>query len=214
MTPVPVVRVVGVSHYGLVLAAVLAEAGVAVHLTDLDRAAAARVAAGDVQLCEPGLPALVARLLRDGALSVEEELVPGRRPDVWWLARDSSAVFSAEDRAWLHDATRAVARVGGPATVALSMQVPMGTTRALERSVPGAGLSFAYVPENVRRGSALDDLRSAERTLVGTRRAAAARAVADVLARLPGRVVTCSPETAELTKHLRTCGSRDASRGR
>src|SRR5436190_22077696 len=51
--------------------------------------------------------------------------------------------------------------------VIISSPVPVGTTAALEECWPSR--RFAYVPENVRRASAVDDFIWQDRIVIGTR---------------------------------------------
>ncbi|MBV9126891.1 MAG: UDP-glucose/GDP-mannose dehydrogenase family protein, partial [Verrucomicrobia bacterium] len=80
--------------------------------------------------------------------------------------------------------------------------VPAGTCRALATKYPGR--AFAYSPENLRLGKALEIFRQPDRVVVGARAddAETRRVLGALFAPFAAdRIVWMSPESAEMTKH-------------
>ena len=85
--------------------------------------------------------------------------------------------------------------------VLISSQVPVGFTRALERDWQARGLRYAYSPENLRLGKALEAFQRPERVIVGLRDNADRSLVAALFAPFCQRIEWMSVESAEMTKH-------------
>jgi UDPglucose 6-dehydrogenase len=93
--------------------------------------------------------------------------------------------------------------VPADALVVVSSQLPVGTTARLERHAAGAGrhLRFAYSPENLRLGRALDAFLRPARVVVGVRGAEDRGALEPLFAGITDEIVWMTVESAEMTKH-------------
>ena len=91
------------------------------------------------------------------------------------------------------------------ALVLISSQAPVGFTAeagaAFRKLRPQAKVAFAYSPENLQLGRALESFRKPERIVVGARDAATHDRLAELLSPFCARVEKMSPESAEMTKH-------------
>jgi len=85
--------------------------------------------------------------------------------------------------------------------VLISAQVPVGFTRSLERDWAGRGLHFAYSPENLRLGNAIEAFTRADRAVVGASAGADRELLGSLFAPFAGRIEWMSIESAEMTKH-------------
>lgn len=98
-------------------------------------------------------------------------------------------------------AVEAIGRAATSATVVLSSQVPIGTTRMLESYCT----SVAYVPENIRVKTAVEDFLQQSRIVIGMRRSNETFTHELRLKRLLDPFTDCliwtTPETAEMAKH-------------
>jgi UDPglucose 6-dehydrogenase len=87
----------------------------------------------------------------------------------------------------------------------VSSQVTVGFTAALEQAFravyPNRQVSFAYIPENLRLGTALDSFRRPERLVVGVGRQEARSRLAELLAPFSRNIQWMSIESAEMVKH-------------
>jgi len=166
------VVVQGLWHLGTVVAACLAAAGHEVVGLDGDGARTRGLAAGCPPVFEPGLEALVREGLSRGRLrftSDPAEACAGA--EALWVAYDTPV--DDDDRADVAFVVAEVERVWPwlppAALVVVSSQVPVGTTRNLERAYraayPAHEVSFVYSPENLRLGRAIEVFRNPDRVI-------------------------------------------------
>jgi UDPglucose 6-dehydrogenase len=201
------ISVVGLWHLGTVTAACLAGAGHEVIGIDFDADRAAQLSAGVPPLFEPGLEPLVKTGLASGALrfSADPEAVSGT--DLVWITYDTPV--DEDDHADVDYVIERVARLfphlSTGALVIVSAQLPVGTTQALERRFAGeaAGrtVRFAYSPENLRLGKAIDVFTKPDRVVVGLRSQEDRHRVMQLLEPFTDRIEWMSVESAEMTKH-------------
>jgi UDPglucose 6-dehydrogenase len=199
--------VFGLWHLGCVTAACVAEHFPTIGL-DPDLATIASLRAAQPPILEPGLADLIRtgishEMLRfttdpDEALS---------EADIVWVTFDTPV--DDEDRA---DTGYVEARIAGlfphlraGALVLISSQLPVGSTRRLaalfREGQPGLEIHFAYSPENLRLGKALDAFRFSERIIVGTQNADDRERLRQLLEPFCQNLVWMSIESAEMTKH-------------
>lgn len=196
------VVVLGLWHLGCVTAACCAE-HFAVTGLDFDSVLVGGLNDARAPLFEPGLDDLIRRGLDAGRL----RFAPGAdatalgAADVLWVCYDTPVdendvadVGSVLDRL---DACLPALRPG--AVVLISSQVPAGTCAKLEGRHPG--VSFAYSPENLRLGKALEIFRHPERIVAGTRTPAARVALEPLFAPFCSEILWMRTESAEMTKH-------------
>ena len=200
--------VLGLWHLGTVTAACLASGGHNVIGLDFEPAVAASLAAGKPPLFEPGLEELVKAGLASGHLRFTTDVaVAAGEADIVWVAYDTPV--DNEDRAnvdyVIGRAARLFSHLRDDAFVLLSSQVPVGTTRRLEQMFAsesrGRTVGFAYSPENLRLGKAIDVFRQPDRVVVGVRSQADREKAAEVLRPFTERIEWMSVESAEMTKH-------------
>jgi len=198
------VTVYGLWHLGCVTAACLAEAGHQVVGLDLDKAAVAGLRGGQPPLHEPGLADVLVAVAAAGRLSFTTDAAAAlREAEVLWVAFDTPVNEQDEaDLAFIRQRLEAVVDHIRPGTLVLiSSQVPVGFTRGLERDWAGRGLRFAYSPENLRLGKALEAFRKPERIIVGLREPADRATLTALLTPFCSRLEWMSVESAEMTKH-------------
>ena len=200
------VAVFGLWHLGSVTAACMAEHFSVIGL-DPDAAVVAGLADGRPPLYEPGLEDLVRRGLAAGRLRFSTDLSQLAAADVVWVNFDTPV--NQDDEADVEHVVRHVERLfphlADGAVVLISSQVPVGTTARLERSfaagASGRRVEFAYSPENLRLGRALDVFRKPERIVVGARTAEARARIEQLLAPIGAPIQWMRVESAEMTKH-------------
>jgi UDPglucose 6-dehydrogenase len=198
------VAVYGLWHLGSVTAACLASAGHRVVGLDPDERVAADLQRGQPPLHEPGLADLVRAGLEGGNLSfTTQPAVALGEAEVLWVTFDTPV--NERDEADVASVRAQLEAVGGairPGTLVLiSSQVPVGFTRALEQDWRGKGLGYAYSPENLRLGKALESFRQPERVIVGVRAPSHRAVLATLFAPFCQRIEWMSVESAEMTKH-------------
>ena len=200
------VAVYGLWHLGCVTAACVAAAGNKVNGLDLDEDVVANLRAGRPPLHEPGLAELIAQESGAGRLAFTDDAsVALRGADVLWVAFDTPVNDQDEaDVDFVRRRLDAVAPfVPRGCVVLISSQVPAGFTRSLRESWSGRGvdLRYAYSPENLRLGKAIEVFRNAERVVLGVSDDAARPVLSELFAPFTKRIEWMSVESAEMTKH-------------
>src|SRR5829696_4610240 len=166
------VTVYGLWHLGCVTAACASAAGNKVVGLDLDRKVVDDLRAGKPPLHEPGLGELVGAEMKAGRLSFTSEPAEALRgADVVWVTFDTPV--NERDEADVGSVRRALDRIADHVprgcVVLISSQVPVGFTKELGRAWEGRGLRYAYSPENLRLGKAIEVFRNPERVVRGVR---------------------------------------------
>jgi UDPglucose 6-dehydrogenase len=197
------VCVAGLWHLGVVTAACLASSGHEVIGFDESGPVVSLLQQGIPPLFEPGLEELVCEGIRSGRLSFtnDRDAALGGA-DVLWIAYDIQVDShgGVEVDVLVERASVLIGRLDPDTATLVSSQVPVGTTSRLEQQRPGHA-PVAYVPENLRLGTAIRDFRESERIVVGTRTGADTSIFSELLAPYCQRIVWMGVESAELTKH-------------
>jgi UDPglucose 6-dehydrogenase len=198
------VCVAGLWHLGSVTAACLAAAGHEVTGYDANPETTRRLQDGHAPVFEPGLDNLVREGVAKGALrftSDVAEAVSGA--EVVWVTYDTPV--DDDDNADVEFVIRSVESlypaIREGALVILSSQVPVGSTARLEASARPRTFSFAYSPENLRLGKAIDVFTHPDRIVAGVRDSRDRERIAALLAPFTDRIEWMSVESAEMTKH-------------
>ena len=202
------VCVAGLWHLGTVTAACLASGGHAVIGYDSDPATIDGLASGRPPISEPG----ISELLREGLANQRLRFTADpayaiRTADVLLVAWDTPV--DEDDQA---DVQTVVARAEAlfphlrpGSLVVVSSQLPVGTTASLEKRCavlrPDARIEFAYSPENLRLGKAIEAFTRPDRIVIGTRGTASRQQLAALFAPFSERIEWMSVESAEMTKH-------------
>jgi UDPglucose 6-dehydrogenase len=202
------VAVLGLWHLGTVTAACLASAGHDVAGLDFDAGVVGRLSEGHPPIFEPGLDELVRAGLASGRLRFTTDVASAvGNADIVWVAYDTPV--DDEDRAdvafVIERAARLFPYLRDGALVLISSQVPVGTTRGLERKFAeqsqGRTVGFGYSAENLRLGKAISVFTQPDRVIVGVRSESDRQKVAELLGPLTSRLEWMSVESAEMTKH-------------
>lgn len=206
------VCVVGLWHLGTVTAACLASGGHAVVGLDFDNAVVDALQAGEPPLFEPGLGDLVKQGLATGNLSFTADVATALGgAEVVWVAYDTPV--DEHDRADVEfvfaQINQLFPHLESGTLVLISSQLPVGTTRRLEHAYaetyPAKPVSFAYSPENLRLGKAIEVFTDPDRVVVGLRscddQTLVKERIAGLLQPFTSRIEWMSVESAEMTKH-------------
>lgn len=196
--------VYGLWHLGCVTAACLARAGHTVAGLDPDRHVIDNLRRGQPPLHESGLPELISDGLASKQLSFHSEPAAALADaEVLWVTFDTPV--NEQDEADVAAVRARLEEVGPflkPATLVLiSSQVPVGFTRALQREWSDKGLRFAYSPENLRLGKAIEAFCQPERIVVGVESEQDRPSLTDLFSPFCSHLEWMSLESAEMTKH-------------
>jgi UDPglucose 6-dehydrogenase len=202
------VCVAGLWHLGSVSAACLARAGHDVVGLDPDPRVIEALSAGRPPVMEPGLPELVQEGIAAGRLRFTSDPADALRAvEVVWITYDTPV--DEDDHAdvdYVVDRVRALfPSLPDGVLVLVSSQLPVGSTARLEREFAdharGRVAHFAYSPENLRLGKAIDVFTRPDRVVAGVRSEVARARITALLGGITDRFEWMGVESAEMTKH-------------
>ncbi len=157
---------------------------------------------------EPGLEDALKSALAAGQLRFTSELETAFKDiEVLWVAYDTPV--DGDDNAdvtyVLTQIERAMPHLPAGVTVVISSQLPVGSVRRLEavagNRFPEKDIGFAYLPENLRLGKALEVFLKPDRIVVGTRLSRDRERLSRLLNPITDRIEWMTVESAEMTKH-------------
>ena len=198
----------GLWHLGSVTSACMASVGHDVVGLDFNQGTIDGLAKAKAPLLEPGLDELIDQGIRTRRLQFTTQPVDAvANIEVLWVAYDTPV--DDDDQA---DVDYVVSQIEIlmphlpiGTTVLVSSQMPVGSMRRLETNAaqkyPQLELGFAYSPENLRLGKALDVFLKPDRIVVGTRSERDRSRLEKLLTPLTDRIEWMSVESAEMTKH-------------
>jgi UDPglucose 6-dehydrogenase len=195
------IAVLGLWHLGCVTAACCAKFTEVVGL-DFDSQTIENLRAGKPPIFEPGLNDLIHDGLTSGRLSFESDpAVALKDAKFLWVAYDTPV--DEDDRADLTPVLYGIdccaPYLDENAIVLISSQIPAGTCRSLEKMYPGK--RFAYSPENLRLGKAIEIFLHQDRIILGTRGDDDAARLLGLLSNFSTSIVQVRTESAEMIKH-------------
>jgi UDPglucose 6-dehydrogenase len=202
------VCVVGLWHLGTVTASCLAALGHRVIGLDEDARVISNLCDGRPPLFEPGLQELVTQGVREGRLSFSTDpAVALATAQVVWVTYDTPVDDDdVADFEGVVERVRQLLRHMAPgAVVVISSQLVAGCTRRLQevsdREYPEKSIEFAYSPENLRLGKAIQVFMEPDRIVIGANSARVRGMLAEILQRFADRILWMTVESAEMTKH-------------
>lgn len=198
----------GLWHLGSVTAACLASVNHEVVGIDPCEKTVTNLSKGRAPLFEPGLDELIQAGIKNEKLEFTaspEEAFNGAK--VVWVTFDTPV--DDDDHAdvdfVLNNVKSILPHVDNDAIVLISSQIPVGSVRILEEYVakfmPNKNFQFAYSPENLRLGKAIDVFLNPDRIVVGVRTPSARIALSELFEFARNKLEWMSIESAEMTKH-------------
>ncbi|WP_206478494.1 UDP-N-acetyl-D-mannosamine dehydrogenase [Kocuria sp. KRD140] len=203
---------VGLGYIGLPTAVVMANHGARVHGVDVNASAVERIQRGEVTIVEPGLEEQLKKAIDSGQLTATTEMQHG---DAFVIAVPTPFKENYEgDLSYILSAAESIApQLRGDETVILESTSPPRTTQTLARKImelrPDLSLDgedgkpvvyFAYCPERILPGKALEELISNDRIIGGSTPEAARRAKEVYASFCQGELLATDDVTAELSK--------------
>ena len=203
---------VGLGYIGLPTAVVMANHGVRVHGVDVNASAVERIQRGEVTIVEPGLEEELQKAVNSGQLTATTEMQHG---DAFVIAVPTPFKENYEgDLSYIMSAAESIApQLRGDETVILESTSPPRTTQKLAAKImelrPDLSLDgedgkpvvyFAYCPERILPGKALEELISNDRIIGGSTPEAARRARAVYASFCEGELLKTDDVTAEMSK--------------
>jgi UDPglucose 6-dehydrogenase len=195
------VVVQGLWHLGCVTAACCAQHHEVLGL-EFDERVVAGLEQGRAPLFEPGLDDLIADGLRRVSLTFTTDARKAcTDANLLWVCYDTPVDENDEsDLSFvLNNLRKAAAYLPEGATVLISSQLRVGTCRELEVEFPK--LHFAYSPENLRLGKAIEVFTKSDRVILGHRENGPVHILKQLFAPFTSQVILMRTESAEMVKH-------------
>ncbi|HWJ20355.1 MAG TPA: nucleotide sugar dehydrogenase [Geobacterales bacterium] len=199
------VAVAGLWHLGMVTAACLASRGH--NVLGFDEAPIIeRLQQNIMPVAEPGLRELAAKALSDGRLAYTANASGLAAAQVLWVCYDTPVDKNdvADSEYVVNQTLSLLPYLATGSLVLISSQLPEGTTARLEscwHKNGGSELRFAYSPENLRLGKAIEVFTNPDRVVAGVRTHEDRETIAALLSPFTDRIEWMSVESAEMTKH-------------
>ncbi len=201
------VTVVGLWHLGLVTASCLAKLGHQVTAFDSNELLIQNLKQGKAPIFEPGLDELLAEGKSNQRLHFTTQAKDISDSDVVWVTFDTPV--DDNDRADTEFVVKEVKQLfpfmKANSVVLISSQLPAGSTMKLQQAYqeqyPEKQVSFAYSPENLRLGKAIDVFMHPERVIVGVQSEKDKTCIVELFEGVSNNVIFMSVPSAEMTKH-------------
>lgn len=197
----PKIAVLGLWHLGCVTAACCAKHFQVVGL-DFDKENISKLNSRKAPLFEPGLDDLIAAGIASEKLAfTTDPKTACAEAGILWVCYDTPVNEDDESDAEfvLAHLRKVLSHLPGGALVLISAQMPVGTCAKLEKEFPQ--FNFAYSPENLRLGKAIDSFEKAERVIVGLRDDAKKELLEKLFAPFTRQILFMRTESAEMVKH-------------
>lgn len=201
------IATVGLWHLGTVTSACLASVGHEVLAIDENSEVIAALNEAQLPVHEPGLAKLVEAQLKCGKLKFSSQLAAVAGYNIVWVTYDTPVDENdiADIDSVIERATALLPMMSDGAIMLISSQLPVGSTARLESRYRELALSngvrFAYAPENLRLGKAIDAFLRPDRVVVGVRSRDDEPRLLPIWAPFTNQLEWMSVESAEMTKH-------------
>lgn len=209
------VSVIGLWHLGSVTAACLASARYSVTAYDEDSEKIQNFNSGKPPLFEPGLEEMIRKGVEDGHLTFTSDPSHVKGSEIVWITYDTPVDQNDHaDIEWVYQRIESLfPYFSNGALVIISSQLPAGSTRKLQKKFDAnfadRSVGFAYSPENLRLGKAIEVFTRPDRIVIGLRNdlrtAKTSENVKDriksFLQPFTNNIEWMSVESAEMTKH-------------
>lgn len=200
--------VLGLWHLGSVTSACLSSVGHEVTALDFDNNLIKGLKNGKAPIFEPGLNNLLKIGINKKKLiftcKIDESL---KDCDILLVAYDTPVDENdcADHQYVISQIQFVLPFLKKGCTIMISSQLPVGSTKDLEllakRTFPNQDFGFAYSPENLRLGNALEVFLNPERIVVGFRSKKDQIKIKKLFKPLTDNLIWMSIESAEMTKH-------------
>lgn len=194
------IHVQGLWHLGSVTAACLASAGHNVIGLDFDDTVIKSLSSGKSVIFEPGLDELIQKGLESKKLSFSSS---AQNIEFLWVTYDTPV--DKNDNADVDFVISNILKMkpflADDALILISSQMPIGSVKLLEDKFKDINVSFAYSPENLRLGNAINVFMNPDRIVVGVRSEKDKLKIKNILGTITDKIEWMSVESAEMTKH-------------
>jgi len=201
------VGVFGLWHLGMVTAACLAKGGHEVIACDTNQSTIDLFKNGELPVAEPGIKEIIAKNTKSDNLTFTSNPEKFKNCEIVWITFDTPVDDNdIADVNFVEEQIKSIFTYLSENTlVIISSQLPIGTTRKLinvyNDLFPDKKVTFAYSPENLRLGSAIEVFTNPDRIIMGLDSYDDRDQITKLLNCFTDNYVWMSVESAEMTKH-------------
>ncbi|MFZ2202568.1 MAG: nucleotide sugar dehydrogenase [Microgenomates group bacterium] len=201
------IGVIGLWHLGEIFSVCLSDLGIKVIGVDENGSVIDGLNRGHPPIVEPKLDQLLRKNLANSRLHYTSDFRSLRKCSVLWLTFDTPV--DGRDRADATVIIQALAKslpyLRNNVLVIVSSQLPVGTSQQIinfiKKTRPRLKFEYAYVPENLRLGEAVDSFFQPGRIVIGADQATTQKKVIAILKNLKTNFLTMNLISAEMVKH-------------
>lgn len=200
------ISVCGLWHLGSVSSACMASLNLKILGYDPDKKVIDNLNRGIAPISEPGLDKLIKQQIDNNKLRYTYNLNDLRNSDLLWVCFDTPVDENdnADTDYVLNQIKSYLPFMSKNSIVLVSSQLPLGTIRILEcfskKNIKNK-INFAYSPENLRLGNAINIFLNPDRIIVGVRSDDVKRKLHNLLKKITKDIFFMRVESAEMTKH-------------
>jgi len=197
----------GLWHLGCVYSAGAAFFGHSVKAWDENKETIEKLKKGIAPISEPYLNDLIKEVLQNNKLSFSNQLEQALKSvEIVWITYDTPVDDNDKaDCDFVYERIQKAIEISDKnACFLISSQLPAGSIRKLEKYAKEKGrtdLRFAYSPENLRLGKALEVFKNPDRIICGIRDEITKKQMMELFSPITDKIEFMSPESAEMTKH-------------
>ncbi|OFX74485.1 MAG: hypothetical protein A2X12_02175 [Bacteroidetes bacterium GWE2_29_8] len=201
------VGVFGLWHLGCVTAACLSSVGHDVIGYDPSIENIIKLQSGEPPLFEPGLAELIAQGIKNNKLKFSSNFSELSQVEIAWITFDTPV--DENDNADVDYVKNQIISIfpflANNALLLVSSQLPVGTMKVLreefKKKNPSSNLDFAYSPENLRLGKAIDIFLHPDRVVIGCDAEKEKIRFQQLFKNITNNIIWMSVASAEMTKH-------------
>ncbi len=203
------ITVIGTGYVGLVTGTGFADLGNKVCCLDIDEHKIGLLKNGQVPIYEPGLSEMLKRNVQAGRITFTTDYATALQDTefVFIAVGTPEGVDGEADLQYVGQAAESIAKaMPHPVIIVNKSTVPVGTgdwvANIVKKSQP-APIDFSVVsnPEFLREGSAITDMTSPDRIVLGSTNKDAANKVAELYLSLRSPIIVTNLRTAEMIKY-------------
>jgi len=199
------IAVCGLWHLGSVTSACMASLGFSVLGYDPDIETINRLNNSTSPVFEPNLNRLIKKNLKNKNLLYTNSKQDLKGYNFIWITYDTPVnEKDIADCDYVYDQINSIVPfLADDSIILISSQLPIGSIKKLENRYKKntKKLYFAYSPENLRLGNAVDIFLKPDRIILGSSNKTIEKRIVNVLKKISQNIIPMSSESAEMTKH-------------
>ena len=201
--------VIGTGYVGLVGAAIFSDMGNHVIGVDKDKEKIDKILKGVMPIYEPGLDEIVLKNVKENRLKFTTSTADGvNESDIIFICvgTPQGDTGAADLTAVMAVAKEIGQNLNAYKVVVTKSTVPVGTNERIEHIIQenmpkGAQFDVVSNPEFLREGTAIEDMRNTNRTVVGTKSERALKVMQELYKDFNAPMVACDLRSAEMIKY-------------